>query len=383
MHSCPEGLTCPAARTGLQVHMFDGLAMMSKLRVQGGRVWASQRYIQSQQFRWVAWKTCGSQKASSPGRDTSFTHHLSRTPINRCRNYSSTGKLKWREFATPLPANTPMEKVGRATRAQQGGATRNVHYKEHLMHHAFPSSPTHALTPCAPSSQAGQVLENLVALATKAGGFTDNPSVNCIPLQDGSLMACSGARPAGWVGGVGWGCGGGPQPLSGEAQGLCWALAPWACDSTLCIHGCVVTPVSMPPCRDGVFGVPRGPDTAVHPGAGEGRRIYCGEKEQPPWFSRCVQLLNLSPTPSSCAGAPGVGRRGGRHAHRPPQAAARRPHAGQLLAHPAPGRLPRVHPGHRLLEAQADRVHQVRTWSFRTAKQGSQWDQRTFCTKCT
>lgn len=36
--------------TGMD-HMFDGFALISKLRISGGRVYGSQRYLQSQAYR--------------------------------------------------------------------------------------------------------------------------------------------------------------------------------------------------------------------------------------------------------------------------------------------------------------------------------------------
>lgn len=32
-------------------------------------------------------------------------------PPCKCRHYTRTGKLRWREFGTPLPASSPLEKV--------------------------------------------------------------------------------------------------------------------------------------------------------------------------------------------------------------------------------------------------------------------------------
>lgn len=47
-------LTCVTHTSPLalieQVHMFDGFALIAKLRVQGGRVWGSQRYVQSEAY---------------------------------------------------------------------------------------------------------------------------------------------------------------------------------------------------------------------------------------------------------------------------------------------------------------------------------------------
>lgn len=36
-----------------QLHLFDGLAMLTKLRVSNGRVWGSQKYVESEQYRWA------------------------------------------------------------------------------------------------------------------------------------------------------------------------------------------------------------------------------------------------------------------------------------------------------------------------------------------
>lgn len=38
--------------TGMD-HMFDGYALISKMRVSGGRVYGSQRYLQSEAYKWV------------------------------------------------------------------------------------------------------------------------------------------------------------------------------------------------------------------------------------------------------------------------------------------------------------------------------------------
>ena len=35
----------------LQLHLFDGLAMITKLRIADGKVWASQKYLNSEQYR--------------------------------------------------------------------------------------------------------------------------------------------------------------------------------------------------------------------------------------------------------------------------------------------------------------------------------------------
>lgn len=32
-------------------HMFDGYSLLSRLRVQGGRAWGNQRYVQSKAFK--------------------------------------------------------------------------------------------------------------------------------------------------------------------------------------------------------------------------------------------------------------------------------------------------------------------------------------------
>lgn len=34
-------------------HLFDGYALISKMRVSGGRVFGSQRYLQSEAYKWV------------------------------------------------------------------------------------------------------------------------------------------------------------------------------------------------------------------------------------------------------------------------------------------------------------------------------------------
>jgi carotenoid cleavage dioxygenase-like enzyme len=50
-------------------HMFDGYGLLSRLRVQGGRAWGNQRYVQSKAFR--AYKAqgahCVTQSADLPG----------------------------------------------------------------------------------------------------------------------------------------------------------------------------------------------------------------------------------------------------------------------------------------------------------------------------
>ncbi len=44
-------LTNGGASYGVMEHMFDGFAMLTKLRFEGGKVYGSQRYIQSNQYK--------------------------------------------------------------------------------------------------------------------------------------------------------------------------------------------------------------------------------------------------------------------------------------------------------------------------------------------
>ncbi|GLC41991.1 hypothetical protein PLESTB_001056200 [Pleodorina starrii] len=108
---------------GMQ-HMFDGYACLTRIRLDGqtGRVAANQRFLDSDAYR----------------------------------NFRSSGRMKYREFATPVPAEGP---VGRAM----------------------------------------AVLENLMALMSKGRAFTDNASVNLIPLPGDRLLALSEARTAAYL----------------------------------------------------------------------------------------------------------------------------------------------------------------------------------------
>ncbi|MEW5298336.1 MAG: hypothetical protein WDW36_001474 [Sanguina aurantia] len=99
--------------TGME-HMFDGYALISKMRVSGGRVFGSQRYLQSDAYK----------------------------------HFSKTGKMKFREFATAIPTKGNLE-FGL------------------------------------------QLASSLAAIVTKKDAFTDNASVNLMPLPDGSVLAMS------------------------------------------------------------------------------------------------------------------------------------------------------------------------------------------------
>lgn len=97
-------------------HMFDGYALVSKLRISGGKVHSSHRFLGTK-----AWQA-----------------------------FSSSGRMKYREFATPLPAATQME-------------------------------------------AAANIASSMAALMTKSDdSFTDNASVNVVPVADGKLLALSG-----------------------------------------------------------------------------------------------------------------------------------------------------------------------------------------------
>ncbi|KAJ9520352.1 hypothetical protein QJQ45_030311, partial [Haematococcus lacustris] len=58
-------------------HLFDGLAMLTKIRIEGGRVWGSQRYLRSKQFMFK----------------------------------QKEGVLRWREMATPVRTKSLASKV--------------------------------------------------------------------------------------------------------------------------------------------------------------------------------------------------------------------------------------------------------------------------------
>ncbi|KAF5842235.1 carotenoid oxygenase [Dunaliella salina] len=91
-------------------HLFDGLAMLTKIKVSNGRVYASQKYLESEQYRHV----------------------------------QQTGKRKFGEFGTPLPASNPLE-------------------------------------------QAVNIMSTVGGLVTRTS-VIDNASVNVIPLADGKMF---------------------------------------------------------------------------------------------------------------------------------------------------------------------------------------------------
>mmetsp|Transcript_40285 Transcript_40285/g.89470 ORF Transcript_40285/g.89470 Transcript_40285/m.89470 type:complete len:546 (-) Transcript_40285:771-2408(-) len=101
------------------VHMFDGYAMLSKVRISRGAVHASQRFIQS----------------------LAYSH------------FAKKGGMRFREFATPVPAETALQR-------------------------------------------AAAVMENTLALMLKLPAFTDNASVNVVPLPGGKVLAMSESGPS-------------------------------------------------------------------------------------------------------------------------------------------------------------------------------------------
>ncbi|GFR47610.1 hypothetical protein Agub_g9346 [Astrephomene gubernaculifera] len=111
---------CGDYRGGMR-HLFDGFACLTRVRLDGGRgsATASQRFLESDAYR----------------------------------SFRRTGRLKYREFATPVPAEGP---VGRAM----------------------------------------AVAGNLVTLMSGGRAFTDNASVSLTPLPGGRLLALSEARSA-------------------------------------------------------------------------------------------------------------------------------------------------------------------------------------------
>lgn len=111
-------LTNGGASYGVMEHMFDGFAMLTKLRFEGGKVFGTQRYIQSNQYK----------------------------------HFAKTGKLKFREWLT-LPE------------------------------------------PTAGLQQVADGIDFAVRMFTKQDFVTDNPSVNVVPLPDGTALAVSEARP--------------------------------------------------------------------------------------------------------------------------------------------------------------------------------------------
>eukprot|EP00200_Dunaliella_tertiolecta_P003587 CAMPEP_0202347800 /NCGR_PEP_ID=MMETSP1126-20121109/6007_1 /ASSEMBLY_ACC=CAM_ASM_000457 /TAXON_ID=3047 /ORGANISM="Dunaliella tertiolecta, Strain CCMP1320" /LENGTH=543 /DNA_ID=CAMNT_0048939403 /DNA_START=81 /DNA_END=1712 /DNA_ORIENTATION=+ len=92
------------------LHLFDGLAMLTKIRVSNGRVFASQKYVDTEQYRHV----------------------------------QQTGRRKFGEFGTPLPASNPLE-------------------------------------------QAMNIVKTVTGLVTHSS-VIDNSSVNVIPLPDGKMF---------------------------------------------------------------------------------------------------------------------------------------------------------------------------------------------------
>ncbi|EFJ39481.1 hypothetical protein VOLCADRAFT_108622 [Volvox carteri f. nagariensis] len=105
-------------------HLFDGFACLTRIHLDGltGRATASQRFLDTDAYR----------------------------------SFRETGRMKYREFQTPVPADGP---VGRAQ----------------------------------------AVLENITALMSKGRAFTDNASVNLIPLRGNRLLALSESRSAAYI----------------------------------------------------------------------------------------------------------------------------------------------------------------------------------------
>ncbi|GLI62522.1 hypothetical protein VaNZ11_005179 [Volvox africanus] len=108
---------------GMQ-HLFDGYACLTRIHLDGstGRVTAGQRFLASDAYG----------------------------------SFRRTGRMKYREFQTPLTADGPM---GRAM----------------------------------------AVLDNMAALMSKGRAFTDNASVSLVPLPDNRLLALSEARTASYI----------------------------------------------------------------------------------------------------------------------------------------------------------------------------------------
>ncbi|KAG2488934.1 hypothetical protein HYH03_012555 [Edaphochlamys debaryana] len=103
-------------------HLFDGFACLTSVRLGGGGAAATQRFLESD----------------------AYSH------------YKRTGKMKYREFATPLPANGPLER-------------------------------------------AAAVVDNLMTLLSKGRAFTDNASVSITPLSSGEVLALSETRTSAYV----------------------------------------------------------------------------------------------------------------------------------------------------------------------------------------
>ncbi|EFJ39336.1 hypothetical protein VOLCADRAFT_108677 [Volvox carteri f. nagariensis] len=105
-------------------HLFDGFAFLTRIHLDGvtGRATASQRFLDTDAYR----------------------------------SFRKTGRMKYREFQTPVPADGP---VGRVQ----------------------------------------VVLENIKALMSKGRAFTDNASINLIPLPGNRLLALGETRSAAYI----------------------------------------------------------------------------------------------------------------------------------------------------------------------------------------
>lgn len=97
-------------------HMFDGFGLVAKLRIEGGQVYGSHRYIQSKAYQ----------------------------------VFKKTGKMAYREFATPIPSDGGFE-------------------------------------------YAANVFSSVAKIASNSPDFTDNASVNLVPIADNKVMAMSEA----------------------------------------------------------------------------------------------------------------------------------------------------------------------------------------------
>ncbi|PNW86115.1 hypothetical protein CHLRE_02g073900v5 [Chlamydomonas reinhardtii] len=108
---------------GMQ-HLFDGYACLSRVRLDGqdNRAWASQRFLDTDAYS----------------------------------AFRSTGRMKYREFQTPVPAEGPL-------------------------------------------GRAAAVLDNTMALMSKGRAFTDNASVSITSLPGGKLLALSETRSAAYL----------------------------------------------------------------------------------------------------------------------------------------------------------------------------------------
>ncbi|KAG2425931.1 hypothetical protein HXX76_013305 [Chlamydomonas incerta] len=108
---------------GMQ-HLFDGYACLSRVRLDGqdNRAWASQRFLDTDAYS----------------------------------AFRATGRMKYREFQTPVPAEGPL-------------------------------------------GRAAAVLDNTMALMSKGRAFTDNASVSLTSLPGGKLLALSETRSAAYL----------------------------------------------------------------------------------------------------------------------------------------------------------------------------------------